>query len=148
MYPPEHLRVGGVASNVSQIFALLSVTCFAVCLPAYMWVFPVCLSSVCLTVCLLTACHVLAFLPACLSCLSVFLLFISLCPYYCTCHVLACLPFAFLPVLFLFLKRNSQWPRWGLSGGVCCTQVCSTPHLVSNSLSPYRCESPVQLWVF
>ena len=27
---------------------------------------------------------------------------------------------------FLFLKRNSQWPRWGLSGSV-CIQLCPAP---------------------
>jgi hypothetical protein len=29
-------------------------------------------------------------------------------------------------ILILILKRNSQWPRWGLSGSV-CIQLCCTP---------------------
>ncbi len=32
----------------------------------------------------------------------------------------------FFLFLFLLLRRNSQWPRWGLSGSV-CIQLCSTP---------------------
>jgi hypothetical protein len=34
-------------------------------------------------------------------------------------------PFVRYTVLFLFLKRNCQWPRWGLSWSV-CIQLCST----------------------
>ncbi len=58
-------------------------------------------------------------------------------------------PSTWLKLTALFLKRNSQWPRWGLSGSVCNLHpVVFYTSILSPTLSPYRRESPVQLCFF
>jgi hypothetical protein len=43
-------------------------------------------------------------------------------------------------LLILILQRNSQWPRWGLSGSVQYTVVLYTS-ILAPIFSPTRCES-------
>jgi hypothetical protein len=49
-----------------------------------------------------------------------------------------------IPYLFVYLKRNCQWPRWGLSGSV-SVRCLSLPPSCTPSLSPSRLERPLLL---